>query len=842
MVLLVATPLLTVPQTQSVGKDRVVNTGVHAQLDADQVSTHSSTPLPSRALYSWGSNDWGQLARGHSGNGAPTPVTSPAAIAPPSGDPYRSITAGGAFTVGLSATGRVSSWGANFSGQLGVGSQTNQTAPQLVDVPDGPIVAVAAGSSHALALTSGGKVYAWGAGQFGQLGDGGTRAADVPVAVNLPSGVTVAAIAAGGDHSLALTSDGKVYAWGANFDGQLGNDSNSPSSTPVLAQAPAGVTFTAIAAGTAFSLALSSTGIVYSWGSNASGQLGNGTTADGAVMTPVTMPTGTKVTAIACGSAHSLALTSTGKVFAWGSDMFGQLDSALVDSLPTDSPLPLQPLGLPPRTAFIAVEAGIDSSYALTSAGVAWVWGGNAYGQLGMGSPGLNPVLPEALSTLPPGTLATGLFSGPDASSAYLITRSNQSISFPSLPTPTYGDPPVDVTPTSDSGLAVPTHASGACAGRSSQLRLVGAGVCHLDASQTGSFWFYPATATTSFGVARATLTIDAASTSATVGDLPTSYTYRLSGFKDGDRSSAVSGQASCSSPATLTSPAGTFPITCLTGTLSATNYRIVPGLVGTLTLVSTPFGYAVVGSDGSVYALGPGGGTNASATPFYGSMAGQPLNAPVVGAAFTPRHNGYWLVGSDGGIFSFGAATFFGSMGGIPLNRPIVGITSTPDGGGYWEVASDGGVFAFGDAGFFGSTGGMVLNRPIVGMASAPDGKGYWMVASDGGIFAFGDAGYFGSTGGLALGEPVVGLAATPTGNGYWITTATGAVFAFGRAPFEGSLRFLTLSAPVVGITSSYDGKGYWLATSDGGVFAFGDAGYFGRAESPPVPIDGIT
>ncbi|MGH9302625.1 MAG: hypothetical protein ACRD0E_12190, partial [Acidimicrobiales bacterium] len=77
----------------------------------------------------------------------------------------------------------------------------------------------------------------------------------------------------------------------------------------------------------------------------------------------------------------------------------------------------------------------------------------------------------------------------------------------------------------------------------------------------------------------------------------------------------------------------------------------------------------------------------------------------------------GYWLVASDGGIFSFGDAGFFGSAGGIHLNRPIVGIASTPDGGGYWLVASDGGIFSFGDAGFFGSAGGIHLNRPIVGM-----------------------------------------------------------------------------------------------------------------------------
>jgi hypothetical protein len=84
-----------------------------------------------------------------------------------------------------------------------------------------------------------------------------------------------------------------------------------------------------------------------------------------------------------------------------------------------------------------------------------------------------------------------------------------------------------------------------------------------------------------------------------------------------------------------------------------------------------------------------------------------------------TPDGGGYWLVASDGGIFTYGDARFLGSAGSIHLNRPIVGMTATPDGGGYWLVASDGGIFTYGDAGFFGSTGAIRLNKPIVGMGS---------------------------------------------------------------------------------------------------------------------------
>ena len=95
---------------------------------------------------------------------------------------------------------------------------------------------------------------------------------------------------------------------------------------------------------------------------------------------------------------------------------------------------------------------------------------------------------------------------------------------------------------------------------------------------------------------------------------------------------------------------------------------------------------------------------------------------------------DGYDLVGSDGGVYDFGAAPFCGSMGGSTLARPVVGLAENPVGGGYWLAAADGGVFAFGGALYHGSMGGQDLTSPVVGIASTPDGGGYWLVAADGG------------------------------------------------------------------------------------------------------------
>ena len=222
-----------------------------------------------------------------------------------------------------------------------------------------------------------------------------------------------------------------------------------------------------------------------------------------------------------------------------------------------------------------------------------------------------------------------------------------------------------------------------------------------------------------------------------------------------------------------------------------------------------------------------------------YGTATEQFYFVPPSPPPPPPAH-GYWLVGSDGGIFSFGSAQFYGSTGNLHLQRPVVGIVPTADRGGYWLDASDGGVFSYGDTQFYGSIPGLglhpagsglpnSLNASIVGMVSSHDQRGYFMVASDGGVFAFGDAHFAGSCPGIGgCSGAAVAVMPDASGNGYWLITATGSIYAFGDAPYLGAPG--AQSSPITSAVATPSGHGYWILDGDGQVFAYGNAAQMGN------------
>jgi len=300
-------------------------------------------------------------------------------------------------TPASSQTTKAYSWGNGFFGQLGNGTSASSSMPMAVKTSGAlagkTIIALAAGGTHSLALASDGKIYAWGLNSNGQLGNNSQDNSLEPVAVTMSgalAGKTIIAVAAGGAHSLALASDGKIYAWGFNGNGQLGNNSQDDSLEPVavtMSGALAGKTIIAVVAGGTHNLALASDGNFYAWGYNANGQLGNNSPNDCLEPTAVTMSgalAGKTVVAVAAGGRHSVALASDGKVYAWGHNGNGQLGN----SFSTDSwvPVPVTMSGALAGKTVVAVAAGGYHSVALASDGKIYTWGDNGNGQLGNNS------------------------------------------------------------------------------------------------------------------------------------------------------------------------------------------------------------------------------------------------------------------------------------------------------------------------------------------------------------------------------------------------------------------------------------------------------------------------
>ncbi|MEM9035045.1 MAG: hypothetical protein AAGA99_05225 [Actinomycetota bacterium] len=197
------------------------------------------------------------------------------------------------------------------------------------------------------------------------------------------------------------------------------------------------------------------------------------------------------------------------------------------------------------------------------------------------------------------------------------------------------------------------------------------------------------------------------------------------------------------------------------TNALGGVTTALDPGeTVSTMSATPTGGGYWIFTTKGRVLTFGDAGDFQDlfDITDANGNVIANILNGPIVDSVATPSGNGYWMVGSDGGVFTFGDAQFFGSMGSTPLNQPVNGLVPDPDNVGYWLVAGDGGVFAF-DAEFRGSMGSIPLNRPVVGMVSY--GNGYLMVGADGGVFNFSDLPFDGSLGDNPPTVPVVAITA---------------------------------------------------------------------------------
>ena len=331
-------------------------------------SDHTCALTASGGVQCWGSNNLGQL-----GNGSATSSQIPVPVSGLSSGVVAIATAASS-TCALTTSGGVECWGSNAQGQLGNGSTTDSSTPVPVTGLGSGVAAITVGAGHACAVTTLGAVNCWGLNASGQLGNNSLTNSSVPVVVNGFTGGAIA-VAAGANHTCALTTSGAVRCWGSNAAGQVGNGSTTNTQIPVLVSGlSSGIA--SIAAGNSRSCALTLAGGVQCWG---------GDSAAGGPLPQSSTPAAVSglasgITSIALGGSHICAVTASGGVQCVGRNNLGQLGN----NSTTDSLAPVTPIGLGSNAA--SVVAGTDDSCALTTFGEVECWGGNSAGQLGNNS------------------------------------------------------------------------------------------------------------------------------------------------------------------------------------------------------------------------------------------------------------------------------------------------------------------------------------------------------------------------------------------------------------------------------------------------------------------------
>ncbi len=308
-------------------------------------------------------------------------------------------------TVVVTSAGRVFSWGYNMQSQLGDGTNNNSSTPVNItsnfNLTDGEkVIYIAVGSYHNLAVTSQGRVFTWGTNSYGILGNNSVVSSNLPIDItnnfNLNVGETITSASLGEQNSAVLTSDGRLFKWGRNDYGQLGDSTSPDSYLPLDITSKFNLngseTIIKVSLGHSHSAIITSEGRVFTWGGdNFYGTIGNATNMN--QFTPVEITSFFNLNAletiedIAVGGNHMLAITSDGRVFAWGKNTKGQLGN----NTETNSNIPLDItsyLGLGVSEEVARISLGYESSSVLTTDSRLLIWGYNQYGNIGDGTAG----------------------------------------------------------------------------------------------------------------------------------------------------------------------------------------------------------------------------------------------------------------------------------------------------------------------------------------------------------------------------------------------------------------------------------------------------------------------
>jgi alpha-tubulin suppressor-like RCC1 family protein len=319
--------------------------------------------------YCWGRNGQGEL-----GDGTTTNRSKPVAIA--GGLSFRQIVAGYDATCGVTTDNRAYCWGLNERGELGDGTTTQRLTPRAV-IGGHKFSQITFGLEHACALSyPDGKAWCWGLNNEGQLGIGTNDfvAHSTPLAVS--GGLTFRRLAAGEYHSCGVTTNNKVYCWGRNTDGQLGDGTLTRRKAPKLV--PGTLSFVWVDAGGNTTCAVTNDSHAYCWGYGKYGQRGDGSVTE-RVSSPKPVFGGHLFLRVTQSGSHGCAVTASNQAWCWGINVNGQLG----DGTTTNRTTPHLVAG---GLAFTQVKAGGSHTCGRTSSAVGYCWGRNFSGELGNGT------------------------------------------------------------------------------------------------------------------------------------------------------------------------------------------------------------------------------------------------------------------------------------------------------------------------------------------------------------------------------------------------------------------------------------------------------------------------
>lgn len=347
--------------------------GGSCSLSVDAGGSHACALRSDHALFCWGSNAFGQLGIGNTTNhSSPVRVTA-------LGTSVTSVSAGNLHTCAIKSDGTVWCWGSNGNGRLGNGGTTNRTSPVRVTGLPTTAMEVSAGYSHTCARTSDRKLWCWGSDFFGQLGNGVSGSGhDRSTPLQVTSlGSTVLGVSAGGNFTCAVKTNGSLYCWGRDIEGQLGNGRQGPFlhySTPQLVSGISSVA--GVSAGDLHTCARKTDNSVWCWGYNGFGEVGNGTRTNQTVPAQVT----TNASNVSAGGYHTCARTGTSTALCWGRNSNKQIG----DGSSTDRLVPVKVTSL--GSSVGSVSAGGFSTCARRTNNSLACWGDNTSGQLGNGT------------------------------------------------------------------------------------------------------------------------------------------------------------------------------------------------------------------------------------------------------------------------------------------------------------------------------------------------------------------------------------------------------------------------------------------------------------------------